>query len=111
MAFSIKDFYPKGTWILSRLLGENYKNKHSHIFNAMVNWMRSLSIIIQESDYLDDENLLSHYSAVERRPVNIESDNLIFSGMIMAFHNYASLYRFQNEIEYSRDICISAIVS
>ena len=111
MKFSIEDFYPKGIWILPRLFGVNYKNKNSYIFNAMVNWMRSLSIIIQESDYLDDENLLSHYSAVERRPVNIESDNLIFSGMIMAFHNYASLYRFQNEIEYSRDICISAIVS
>ncbi len=111
MAFSFQNFHPKGIWILPRIFEKKYRNNHSYIFNATVNWMRALSIIIEQSDYLDDENLLSHYKSVERRAINRESDASVFKSMIMAFHNYAALYRFQKEIEHPRDICISSIVS
>ena len=79
-------------WLLNRLFGAKDQPKPRFAFQGTVNWMRALSILIDNGSF-EEPKIRDHYKAVNRRKSNSEADILVFENMMMAFHNQASLVR------------------
>ena len=97
-------------WLLKRLFDAQDQPKPRFAFQGTVNWMRALSILVQNGS-LDDQKIKNHYKAVNRRKLNAEADTLVFENMLMAFHNQASLVRLTEDVSHPYDVCRSAIIS
>lgn len=97
-------------WLLNRLFETNDQPVPRFAFQGTVNWMRALSLLV-DGDEFSDLNIKQFYQQVKRRSVNREADTIVFENMLMAFHNQASLNRFNADISNSYDICRSAIIA
>lgn len=98
-------------WLLDRLFDSRDDHPTPRFaFLGTVNWMRALSILV-ENGFFENEKIKAHYSSVSRRRVNPKADTAVFENMMMAFHNQASLVRLTEDIKHPYDICRSAIIS
>ncbi len=97
-------------WLLNRLFDTKDQPKPRFAFQGTVNWMRALSILIENGSF-EDQKIKDHYEAVSRRNPNPEADTLVFENMMMAFHNQASLVRLAEDSTNPYDVCRSAIIS
>ncbi len=97
-------------WLLNRLFDVKDQPNPTFAFQGTVNWMRALSLIVQNGSF-EDTKIKDHYKSVSRRNPNIKADTLVFENMMMAFHNQASLVNLCKETNNSYDICRSAIIS
>ena len=97
-------------WLLDRLFETKDQAEPRFAFQGTINWMRALSEIVNNGSF-SDEKLKKFYSKVKRRPVNINADTLVFENMHMAYHNLASLFSMNTDIEDKYDICRSAILA
>lgn len=97
-------------WLLNRLFDAKDQPKPRFAFQGTVNWMRALSILVENGSF-EDEKIKNHYKAVSRRKPNPEADTLVFENMMMAFHNQASLVRLTEDATHPYDVCQSAIIS
>ncbi|WP_338430560.1 hypothetical protein [Synechococcus elongatus] len=97
-------------WLLNRLFEVKNQTEPRFAFQATVNWMRALAILVS-SDLFKDENIRDHYKSIERRKINRSADTLAFENMMMAFHSQASLARLVKDTTHQYDVCRSAIVS
>jgi hypothetical protein len=79
------------TWLLNRLF-ENQQPTPRFAFQGTVNWMRALSILVDEGAFSND-SLCEFYGLVQRRTLNEEADTLAFACMLMAMHNVAALQK------------------
>lgn len=97
-------------WLLNRLFNANDQPKPLFAFHGTVNWMRALSILVENGSF-EDKEIKAHYKLVERRKANPEADTSVFENMMMAFHNHASLVRINEDTTHPYDICRLAIIS
>lgn len=97
-------------WLLNRLFDAKDQPKPRFAFQGTVNWMRALSILVENGSF-EDEKIKNHYKATSRRKPNPEADTLVFENMMMAFHNQASLVRLTEDATHPYDVCRSAIIS
>lgn len=97
-------------WLLNRLLNTKDQPKPQFAFQGTVNWMRALSVLVENGSF-EDEKIKEHYKSVNRRKANPEADTLVFESMMMAFHNQASLVRLVEDTTHPYDVCRSAIIS
>lgn len=97
-------------WLLDRLFDAKDQPKPRFAFQGTVNWMRALSILVENGSF-EDQKIKDHYKAVSRRKPNPEGDALVFENMMMAFHNQASLVRLTEDATHPYDVCRSAIIS
>lgn len=97
-------------WLLNRLFAAKDQPKPRFAFQGTVNWMRALSILVENGSF-DDQKIKDHYKAVSRRKPNVDADTLVFENMMMAFHNQASLVRLTEDSTHPYDVCRSAIIS
>lgn len=97
-------------WLLNRLFDTKEHPKPRFAFQGTVNWMRALSILVENGSF-EDETIKAHYTSVSRRKPNHEADTCVFENMMMAFHNYASLVRLTEDATHPYDVCRIAIIS
>jgi len=97
-------------WILSRLFEVKDQPKPRFAFQGTVNWMKALSVLVNDQSFSDDA-IRQHFEMVQRRPVNSDADAMVFENILMAFHSHASLVRFNEDVTHRYDICRSAIIS
>ncbi len=97
-------------WLLNRLFDVKEQTEPRFAFQGTVNWMRALSILVENGSF-KVENIKAHYQSVSRRKSNPAADTLVFENMMMAFHNQASLVRITDNAMHPYDICRSAIIS
>jgi len=97
-------------WLLNRLFDAKEQPKPRFAFQGTVNWMRALSILVENGAFEDDK-IKAHYKSVSRRKINLTADTAVFENMMMAFHNQASLERLAEDITHPYDVCRSAIIS
>jgi hypothetical protein len=97
-------------WLLNRLFDSKDQSKPRFAFQGTVNWMRALSILIENGSFEDDK-IKDHYKSVCRRKPNNVADTLVFENMMMAFHNHASLIRLREDVTHPYDVCRSAIIT
>ncbi len=82
------------TRLIDRLFEQNDQPAPRFAFQGTVNWMRALSIAVDNEEF-STEALTDFYSNTQRRQPNPESDTLAFECLLMAFHNVASLEEFE----------------
>lgn len=80
-------------WLLRRLFAQTDQPAPRFAYQGTVNWMHALSILCDSSLFSPAE-LRNHYSSVQRRKVNIESDTWAFENVFMSLHNLAALCEF-----------------
>ena len=97
-------------WLLNLLFDAKDQPKPRFAFQGTVNWMRALSMLI-ENESFEEAKIRGHYKTVNRRKSNPEVDTLVFENMMMAFHNQASLVRLVEDATHPYDVCRSAIIS
>lgn len=97
-------------WLLNRLFDAKDQPKPRFAFQGTVNWMRSLSILVEKGSF-EDGKLKDHYKSVSRRKANPAADTSVFENMMMAFHNQASLVRLTEDATHPYDVCRSAIIN
>lgn len=97
-------------WLLNRLFDTKDQPKPWFAFQGTVNWMRALSILVDNESF-EDNKIKDHYKSVSRRKANSEADTLVFENVMMAFHNQASLIRLTEDVAHPYDVCRSAIIS
>lgn len=97
-------------WLLNRLFDTKDQPNPRFAFQGTVNWMRALSILVENGSF-EDQKIKNHYKAVSRRKPNVEADTIVFENMMMAFHNQASLVRLTEDATHPYDVCRSAIIS
>ena len=96
-------------WILERLFATNEQPTPRFALQGAVNWMRALSILVENGSF-DDQTIKKHYLTTNRRNSNREADTLVFENMVMAFHNQASLAYFALDTAHPYDVCRAAII-
>lgn len=97
-------------WLLNRLFDAKDYPAPRFAFQGTVNWMRALSILVQNGTF-ESHNIKEHYKSVNRRKINSGADTLAFENMMMAIHNQASLVRLVEDTIHPYDICRTAIVA
>ena len=97
-------------WLLHQLFHTKDQPKPRFAFQGTVNWMRALSILVENGSF-EGQKIKDHYKTVSRRNPGPEADTLVFENMMMAFHNHASLVRLAEDATHSYDVCRSAIIS
>ncbi|MDD4906165.1 MAG: hypothetical protein PHD39_08415 [Methylobacter tundripaludum] len=97
-------------WLLNRLFNAKDQPKPRFAFQGTVNWMRALSVLVENGTF-EDKELEAHYKSITRRKANPEADTSVFENMMMAFHNHASLVRLNEDTTHPYDICRLAIIS
>jgi len=97
-------------WLLNRLFDAKDQPKPRFAFQGTVNWMRALSILVENGSF-EKEKIKAHYNFVSRRKANPTADTLVFENLVMALHNQASLVRLTENIKHPYDICRLAIIS
>lgn len=97
-------------WLLNRLFSAKDQPKPRFAFHGTVNWMRALSILVENGSF-ENKEIETHYKSVQRRRTNHEADTSVFENMMMAFHNHASLVRLNEYATHPYDICRLAIIS
>lgn len=97
-------------WLLGRLLASRDHPNPRFAFQGTINWMRALSILVDNGSFADTI-IQDHYKSVARRNVNAQADTMVFSNITMAYHNQASLVRLVEDSIHPYDICRSAIIS
>ena len=97
-------------WLLNRLFDTKDQPKPRFAFQGTVNWMRSLSILVENGSF-EDNKIKDHYKSVNRRKPNSNADTLVFENMMMAFHNHASLVRLTKDVTHPYDVCRTAIIN
>jgi hypothetical protein len=97
-------------WLLDRLQEQsNEPLQPQFAFQGAMNWLRSLSLIIDKHPTIQNEaNCL--YGDITTRAQNRELDTKVFDNIHFAFQNIASLNALNNDVEFKNDICNSAIV-
>jgi hypothetical protein len=96
-------------WILDRLFTN--RQQPNFIFNSTANWMRALTILLDDKQFTDVE-LAKHFSSrVSRRPVNQQADTLVFENILMAFHNLAALNALKEQGGNKYDIVRVAVIT
>jgi len=96
-------------WLLKRLMEKDQPNP-IFAFQGTVNWMRALSVLVDNESFSDD-SLFKGYQNVKRRSINNKADTAVFENMLMAFHNHASLVTMNRDIVHPYDISRVAIVA
>ena len=96
-------------WLLDRLIKIDQPNP-KFAFHGTVNWMRALSVLVDNESF-SDESLLKKYQKVKRRSTNYDADTAVFENMLMAFHNYASLITINKDIGHQYDSIRLAVVA
>lgn len=97
------------TWLLDRLFDHQHQPTPRFAFQGTVNWMRALSVLVNEGT-LSHERLREFYSQIQRRAPNEEADTLAFECMLMALHNVAALKKAE-ELNDPYSFVRSAIVA
>lgn len=97
-------------WLLNRLFDAGDQAEPRFAFQGTVNWMHALAVVINNGA-CSDHKLNMLYANINRRPVNIAADTIVFENMHMSFHNLAALTSMNAQIEHKYDICRSAIVA
>ena len=97
-------------WLLNRLFNAKDQPKPRFAFQGTVNWMRALSVLVENGAF-ENKEIEAHYKSVTRRKINLEADTSVFENMMMAFHNHASLVRLNEDTTHPYDICRLAIIS
>ena len=80
------------TWLLDRLFDHQHQPTPRFAFQGTVNWMRALSILVDEGSFSRD-SLRGFYSQVQRRQPNQEADTLAFECLLMAIHNVSAIQK------------------
>ncbi|WP_057830730.1 hypothetical protein [Colwellia sp. TT2012] len=97
-------------WLLDRLQEQSKELLQPQFaFQGAMNWLRSLSLIIDKHPTIQDE-ANSLYGDITTRAQNRELDTKVFDNIHFAFQNIASLNALNNDVEFKNDICNSAIV-
>ncbi len=96
------------TWLLNRLF-DHQQPTPRFAFQGTVNWMRALSILVDEGAFSHD-SLNVFYDRVQRRTLNEEADTLAFACILMALHNVAALQK-ATELDEPYSFVRSAIVA
>jgi hypothetical protein len=97
-------------WLLDRLQEQSKELLQPQFaFQGAMNWLRSLSLIIDNTATIQDEanNL---YGDIPTRKQSRKLDTKVFDNIHFAFQNIASLNALNNDVEFKNDICNSAIV-
>jgi len=97
-------------WLLNRLFETNDQPEPRFAFQGTVNWMRALSLLVDDESF-NDSGIRDFYQNTNRRTVNREADTIVFETMLMAYHNQVALNRFNEDPSHSYDICRSAIIA
>lgn len=97
------------TWLLDRLFDHQHQPTPRFAFQGTVNWMRALSVLVNEGTS-SHQRLREFYSHVQRRSPNEEADTLAFECMLMALHNVAALKKAE-ELNEPYSFVRSAIVA
>ncbi|MBQ4852147.1 hypothetical protein [Pseudoalteromonas sp. MMG012] len=97
-------------WLLARLQEQSKEILQPQFaFQGAMNWLRSLSLIIESTATIQDEaNDL--YADIPLRKHNRTLDTKVFDNIHFAFQNIASLNALNTDVEFKSDICNSAIV-
>jgi hypothetical protein len=82
------------TWLLNRLFDHQNQPTPRFAFQGTVNWMRALSILVDEGAFSHD-SLRAFYRQIQRRQPNQEADTLTFGCLLMALHNVSSIQKAQ----------------
>lgn len=97
-------------WLLDRLQEQSTEQLQPQFaFQGAMNWLRSLSLIIDTTATIQDKanNL---YGDISTRKQSRGLDTKVFDNIHFAFQNIASLSALNNDVEFKNDICNSAIV-
>lgn len=78
------------TWLLNRLFDHQKQPTPRFAFQGTVNWMRALSILVDEGAFSHD-SLRGFYNQLQRRQLNQEADTLAFECLLMAVHNASAI--------------------
>lgn len=97
-------------WLLNRLFEAKDQPKPRFAFHGTVNWMRALSILVQDGSF-DEANIKAFYAHVARRAPNPDADTVVFENMLMAYHNHVALNSINNDITDQYDTCRTAIIN
>lgn len=96
-------------WLLNRLFDHQNQSTPRFAFQGTVNWMRALSILVDEEAFSHD-SLCTFYNQVQRRQPNQKADTLAFECLLMALHNVSSIQKAQ-ELDEPYSFVRSAIVA
>lgn len=96
-------------WLLSNLFSVKDQAEPYFAFKGTVNWMRALSILVNENDF-SDGNLKSYYQNVQRRTINHKADMLAYEKLLMALHNITALKMF-TLMKPKYDVVRSAVIA
>lgn len=97
-------------WLLNRLFDAKDQPKPRFAFQGTVNWMKALSILIENGSF-EEPKIKDHSKVVNRRKSNPDADTLVFENMMMSYHNQASLVRLAEDATHPHDVCQSVIIS
>jgi len=97
-------------WLLARLQEQSKELLQPQFaFQGAMNWLRSLSLTIDNMATIQDEaNDL--YGDIPTRKHSRSLDTKVFDNIHFAFQNIASLNALNTDVEFKHDICNSAIV-
>lgn len=98
------------TWLLDRLFDHKEQPTPRFAFQGTVNWMRALAILVDTPDF-EYSSLSNHFSNVQRRTKNEESDTSAYSDYILALHNVGFLAALKNTNCVGYDMVRAAIIS
>jgi hypothetical protein len=80
------------TWLLDRLLKHQKQPDPLFAFQATVNWMRALSILVDDEAFSHD-SLRGRYNQVQRRQTNQGAETRAFASLLMALHNVSAIQK------------------
>lgn len=97
-------------WLYGRLKKESPDIQPRFALQSTINWTKALGIICNEGQF-ERTALKTKYSSVQRRKTDIKGDNATFENTLMAFHQYASLVKINDNSNDHHDLIRSAIIS
>lgn len=80
------------------------------MLGALINWMRSLSILLNHEDF-KSAKLITFYSNISRREVIRESDNMVLSNIFLAINFLSALEVFRTMPDKVNDLIRIAIIN
>ncbi len=80
------------------------------MLDALINWMRSLSILLNHEDF-QTSKLIGFYSTVSRRETIKESDNTVLSNIFLAINFLSALEVFRTIPDKANDLIRIAIIN
>lgn len=97
-------------WLLERLYAHKNQPTTRFAFQGSINWMRGLSILVNNEEFSND-SLRNYYESVQRRIVNQTADTLVFENVLMSYHHISALQKFNSLDKHHYDVVQSAIIS